>query len=170
MKRCAVCLLLCLLTLVSGCSRAAQEVFTVQDTAAELPQLRYTICFEPPAEVGHRLSTEDMTLYEAADGSYTITTQVFPGKTAAEAIRSMTGSDVEKLDPIQTRRMDMTEYRFSWCSEQEHGIYLCTGDLLEDRDCCYGIAVCLREDAAPSCREIEQTALETFSLFYDEGF
>lgn len=174
MKRCVVCAVLCFLTLVCGCGKqqTAQEVFFVQDDviAQSEPMLRYTILFEPPEEAKQEMKSGDLSLYEADDGSYYITTQIFPCKTAAEAIRAMTGSDAEKLNPIHTSRMDMAEYRFTWCTEDERGIYLCTGDLLEDVDCCYGIAVCLREDAAPAYREMEQTALETFSLFYDEGF
>lgn len=174
MKRCVVCAVLCLLTLVCGCGRqeAAREVFFVQDEieAPTQQRLRYTIRFEPPDGAKEVLKTEDVTRCEAEDGSYVITTQVFPFETAAEAIRAMTGSEAEALRPVETRRMDMAEYRFCWCVEAEHGTYLCTGDLLADEDCCYGIAVCLREDAAPEYREMRKTALETFSLFYDEGF
>ena len=171
MKRCVVCAALCLLTLLCGCrTREAQEAFFVQDTVPDVPQLRYTIRFEPPDGAREVLKTDDVTRCEAEDGSYVITTQVFPSESAAEAIRAMTGTEAERLAPIRTTRMDMAEYRFSWCAEDERGTWLCTGDLLEDEDCCYGIAVCLREDAAPQYRELKQTALATFSLFYDEGF
>ena len=173
MKRCVVCAALSLLVLVCGCGRqeAAREAFFVRDEIAEpsQPQLRYTILFEAP-EDAQRLQQGDLSLYAAEDGSYYITTQVFPSETAAEAIRSMTGSEAARLEPIRTQRLDMAEYRFSWCTQDERGTYLCTGDLLEDEGCCYGIAVCLREDAAPDFREMKQTALATFSLFYDEGF
>lgn len=170
MKRCVACLAGCLLVLLCACGAPpAEEVFTVQNVPMEPPPaLRYTISVELP-RLEKTEQTEDRCLYEAEDGSCWACTQIFRCS-AREALEQLTGRDPERLALIRTRRMGMEEYRFSWCAEGEEGAWLCTGDLLEDGQTCYVLAVCLREQTAKEDRQILETALETFSLNYDEGF
>ena len=162
-----------LLGLLAGCAAPqAVDVFTVDDTLLQEPAALFTIVFAVPTDAVLSVSSDDglSRCYTAEDGRYTIQTAVRPGVDAQQVLREMTGFSEQELSPIQTSRMGMTQYRFSWCSSDDSGVWICAGAVLEDADACYCLSFSMPEACARDCRALQMQVLDSFSLFEDEGF
>lgn len=176
MKNIMVVLSLVLMIALSACAgKRAEQTLVIQDeipTSQTVQSLKYTITFAMPDSALLATSTApaDKVCYEAADGSYCIITEITPGSNAADVIADMTGFAPEDLDMIRTRRLSMPEYRFRWVSQGEKGLEVCSGAVLEDTDYCYSIQFRTPEDCAKACREIQDDVLDSFSLYFDEGY
>lgn len=182
---------LILTLLLSGCAAPqAADVFRVEDTlpqpTAELrsplaiqiqaEEETVTPCFSiifglPTDAVLTETDNDGFTkLYTAEDGRYSIRTAILPSMDAAQAITEMTGCAAERLHPIRTHAMGMTEYRFSWCREEGDQTTLCSGAVYEDEDCCYTLVFAAPEALAKQTGNLRREVLESFSLYEDEGF
>lgn len=160
--------------LLSGCAVQAPECLILRDEIETLPvgTMKYSISVNLPEDMVEAVSVKnsDQRMYESADGSYFVITEVMTGCTAEDAIRQMTGYDPESLGIICTKNMSMTEYRFSWCANGETGILTCTGIVVEDAAYCYCLAFCADEQHAKECADTRQQVMSGFGLYYDEGF
>lgn len=166
--------LLLALLLLSGCSAPpAATVFYLEDTVpAASAQTYYDITFGVPPDAVLAVSNGDGTarVYLGEDGRYAIYTELHPQQNAAAVMQKLSGFSAQTLQPIETQRLGMRDYRFSWCSETDEGLQLCTGAVLEDENCCYSLVFTAPEDCAKDCRELRTQVLDSFSLFEDEGF
>ena len=165
--KCKRLLTLTLALLLTGCAAPKMtDVFYVED-AQTLPPALFSIQFGVPMDAVEAVCSDDglSKLYQAEDGSYQIQTRILPGFDAAQALQELTGSTEETLHPIKTRRLGMTEYRFSWCSQGEDGLLLQTGTVLQGEDACYCLVFTTPEDGSRACRELQRQVLESFSLF-----
>ena len=162
-----------LLALLTGCAAPqAIDVFTVDDELVQETAAPFSITFAVPTDAVLTVSSDDglQKDYTAEDGRYSIRTEVRPGIDAKQAMLDMTGFSAEELSPIKTRRMGMTQYRFSWCSGDDGGVSICTGAVLEDQDACYCLSFSTPEGCSKECRALQMQVMDSFSLFEDEGF
>lgn len=159
------------LTLLTGCAAAAPtEAFYVTDETPELEDPAFSIFFGVPVDATASETADRRTVYTAEDGRYRIESAVLPGYAAEQAMQTLTGLTKDVLRPVQTTRLGMKDYRFSWCREDEDGLELCTGAVLEDENCCYCLVFSAPEDTAGACRDVQTQVMDSFSLFEDEGF
>lgn len=163
-----ICVLLC------SCASVQAERLTVNDEIETFPDgtKKYSISVSLPEGMAQAVSAgnDDRRIYESADGTYYVVTEILCGGSAEDAIRQMTGYAPESLGMICTDHMSMPEYRFSWCSDGENGILTCTGIVAEDEAYCYCLAFCAEEAYAKQCTEERAQVMSSFGLYYDEGF
>ena len=157
--------------LLCGCAAEETARFVVSDEIVTLPA-SYSISVCLPEGMTEAVSAQGdaRRLYESADGSFYVVTEVCPNCTAAEVIRQMTGSDAEQLGALCTQTMSMPEYRFSWCMEGESGTLTCTGIVVEDAAYCYSLQFCALEERAKACAKEREQVMSGFGLYGDEGF
>lgn len=171
-KIAALCVLMSIL--LCGCTTQNTERLVITDEIATVPRgsIKYRIHVSVPQDVTECVSAmqDDARLFEAADGTYYIVTEVLPNCTAGEAIQRMTGESAEALGAMCTKNMSMPEYRFSWCMEGENGMYACTGIVVEDEAYCYTLEFCAQEAYTKQCAEVRRQVLSGFGLYADEGF
>ena len=170
----AMLVFILLIGLLTGCAAEETARFVVSDEIVSLPAgcTRYGISVCLPEGMTEAVSAQSdaRRLFESADGSYYVVTEVCPNCTAEEVIRQMTGSDAGTLGALCTQNMSMPEYRFSWCMEGENGMLTCTGIVVEDTAYCYSLQFCVREDAAKACAQAREQVMSSFGLYGDEGF
>lgn len=170
-----ICLLTVLMMLLlCGCAKTQSAKLVLTDEIVNVPDgcMKYRICVSLPDGVTEAVAAADgdRRLYEAADGSYYVVTEVLPNSTANEAIRQMTGFDAERLGTMKTQSSSIPEYRFSWCTEGENGNLICTGIVAEDEAYCYCLAFCAEEAHSKDCAAAREQVMSGFGLYYDEGF
>lgn len=157
-----------LLLLLSGCAKTEKKRFIVSDEILtdcnQTEKLQITVCLPEGITEAVSAVTDDCRLFEAADGSYYVVTQVLTGQTADKTIREMTGADPEAIGALRTINNSLPEYRFSWCMEGENGLLSCTGIVVEDQDYCYALQFCAQEEASKECIEAKQQVLTSFAL------
>lgn len=160
--------------LLSGCAAAQPERLVVNDVVETFPAgtVKYTISVSLPEGMTEAVygGSSDKRMYESADGTYFVITEVLPRCSAEDAIRQMTGYKAEDLGMICTRNMSMPEYRFSWCTDGEHGMLTCTGIVVEDAAFCYCLSFCADEQQAKNCAAARDQVMSGFGLYCDEGF
>ncbi len=159
---------------LSGCAVQAPERLVLHDEIEVLPAgtVKYSIRVDLPEGMTEAVSgnTGDERIYESADGTYFVVTQILKGCSAEEAIRQMTGYTPERLGMICTENMSMPEYRFSWCADGENGMLTCSGIVAEDSAYCYCLSFCAEEQHTKECAAARQQVMSGFGLYYDEGF
>ncbi len=160
--------------LMSGCAVQAQDTLVLQDEVENFPAgtVKYSIRVDLPEGMAEAVSgtTDDERIYEAADGSYFVVTQILKHCSAEDAIRQMTGYAPEHLGMICMETMSMPEYRFSWCADGENGMLTCSGIVAQDDVYCYCLAFCAEEAHTKDCASAREQVMSGFGLYYDEGF
>ena len=135
------------------CSCMPREYETVCDAipTADPADAPFEICIRVPPEAELAQSAEDMCVWEARNGDYTITARILVTDGLDAAVYALTGSVHPQL------RITMGEARecqLAWCEQTSRGPAICRALCRLEGDFCY--CLCLRLKAGLAARYNEQ--------------
>ena len=162
-----VCFVLVLLLLLTGC-QAKKETTTeyVEDGIEADQALPYLIVFGIPEEATQTTFGEETRadVYEAANGDYTIVTEVLKATSVDEAIEAISGIPAERLNIVQLQRFPMPEYHFAWSSTGEEGDSVSRAALIAAEDFYYVMTMTQKTGLGDTYRDTADYVFSTFGL------
>ena len=137
-----------------------------QDTARRPSSILYAV---PDGAIVQTFSASGAPqLCTAPDGSYEITTAVYPSADPKAAIRAFTGFSDEKLSVVKTTRFSLPEYQFAWSAATDEGERLYRAAMLCDERYCYVLCFSVPAGSGTDYDSTEQAVFASFGLYYDE--
>ena len=160
-------LALALLLLLTGCQAKTEATAEyVEDGLETSLTAPYLIVFGVPEDtVQTTLADEtDTEVYEAANGDYTIVTEVLAATSVEEAIRQISGIPAERLNILKLQRFPMPEYHFAWSSSGEDGETVSRAALIAAEDYYYVMTMTQKTGLGDVYRDTADYVFSTFGL------
>lgn len=160
---------LMMLLLLNACSAETESTMEyVEDGLLNVASEPYAIVITVPEDVVQETFGDDGSgcYYEAADGSYTIVTEVLDASTVEEGIEAVSGIPADQLEVIALNRLPMTEYHFAWASSSEEGETVSRCALIESED--YYYVLTMTQQTGNNQQELVDSVFSSFSLGVDE--
>jgi len=160
-------LALALILLLTGC-QAKRETTTeyVEDGIETEQTVPYLIVFGIPEETTQTTFRDETQteVYEAANGDYTIVTEVMEATSVDEAIEHISGIPADRLNGLELNRFPMPEYHFAWSSTAEDGESVSRAALIAAEDYYYVMTMTQKAGLGDSYRETADYVFSTMGL------
>lgn len=163
--------LLMLLLLLNACGAEAEPTMEyVEDGLLSLVSEPYTILVSVPEQAVQETFGDQGTgcCYAAADGSYTIVTEVLEAGDISERIETICGIPTERLHILTLNRIPLTEYRFAWASSGEEGDTVSRCAVIASEDYDYVLTMTQQTGLDAAQQEALNQVFSSFRLGIDE--
>ncbi len=160
---------LMMLVLLTACG-AETKSETVEDGLLDVKSKPYTIVISVPEDVTQETfgDAEQGCWYEAADGSYTITTEILDATTVEEGIEAISGIPADRLNVMELHHRPMPEYHFAWASAGEEQDTVSRCAMIASEDYYYVLTVNHRPGLGETQRKMVEQVFSSFCLAADE--
>lgn len=162
---------LMMLLLQNACGAETEPTMEyVEDGLLSLVSEPYTILVAIPEQTVQETFGDQKTgcCYEAADGSYTIVTEVLEAGDISERVETISGIPAEQLHIFTLNRMPLTEYQFAWASSGEEGDTVSRCAVIASEDYDYVLTMTQQTGLDAAQQETLDQVFSSFQLGIDE--
>lgn len=162
-------IVLLMLLLLNACGAETEPTMEyVEDGLLDVGSEPYAIVVAVPEDVVQETFGEAgmNCCYEAADGSYSIITEIMHATTVDAGIETISGIPADQLQILTLNRLPMTEHHFAWASSGEEGDTVSRCALIESED--YYYVLTMTQQAGADLQELAETVFSSFHLGVDE--
>ncbi len=163
-------LLIAVFLILSGCAAGnAAEPEHVSDIPEKEPEV-CVIAYELPEAMVLETGGGELIqqAYESVDGSYSVTAERIPADTLEEAIRTVSGFDMEDLTILNTKQDDAEIYHFAWSSGSEEGAFVSRCALAAKDGAYYALTVTRQAGECGENRAAEKKLFSSMRLIPKE--